>query len=437
MRHVDARRSYVLLHDNGVIHYPFTKFLTEKFDSPHSREAAAKAMRMLYRFTNAHNIELAYRALEGRGLTFDEIRKLAALAYRPAKEIELLSDQKVRLITSAKAEIEPSKLPKAVQPNTAKKRLVTIAEYLSFYFEVFLNPHIRQSSLRAELLQEYKRAKEQLLAEIRGTKQNHHLTYRSLPAEKFLALIRKVVLNPEEVFQTASGKPSETLWRDRAMVLLACEGLRSGAIGNIARADVLQTGHLMVVDNRRRRPGRPTTNIPVLKLGDTVRVNSASETLLELYPFTYDAIKDYIKHERQKILGKYLRNRSAGFLFITSTGEPIKDRSTIKKMFTEAGNRLRDLGMLNVSDDPYFPKKKVYDFYGYVLRHSSADFYLRVKGISDETIKSMKSRFGWTTHSNQWERYANRIMAEHSSVNLNDFYEQLLDELALNNKERT
>lgn len=437
MRRAYARRNYVMLHDSGAIHYPFTKFLTEKYDSPHTREAAAQALRVLYRFTNAHRIELAYRALEGRALTFDEIKKLAALAYRPLTEIDLMNDQRIILITSAKAKVEPRKLPKAVQPNTAGKRLVTMADYLSFYCEVFLNPHIRQASLKAELNQEYERAKEQLREQIGGTKQNHHLTYVSLPAEKFLTLIRKVVLQPEQVFQTAAGKPSKTLWRDRAMVLLACEGLRPGALGNIARADVFDSGHLKVVDNRRRRPGRPTTNTPVLKLGDTVRVNSASETLLELYPFTYDAIKDYIKRERKEILAKHLKNRSVGFLFITSTGEPIRDRSTIKKMFTEAGNRLRELGMLDVGDDPFFKEKKKYDFYGYVLRHSAADFYLRIKGINDETIKSMKFRFGWTTDSEQWGRYANRINAEHSSVNLNEFYEQLIADVAAAKKATT
>lgn len=430
MRQVYAGKNYVLLHENGAIHYAFTKFLTSKHDSPHTREAAGQGLRVLYRFLNAHKIELAQRAIEGRCLTFDEVKKLSALAYRPLKEVDLMKDQKIILITSATAKVEPQYLKEAVQPNTARKRLNAIAEYLIFYLEVFLLPHLRQVSLRTELQEEYQRTKEQLREQIGGTKQNHHLTFVSLPPEKFLALIRKVMLQPEQVFQTAAGKPSKTLWRDRAMVLLACEGLRPGALGNIARADVFDSGHLRVIDNRRRRPGRPTTNTPVLKLGDTVRVNSASETLLELYPFTFDAINDYIEHERTEILSLHLKNRSSGFLFITSTGGPIRDRSTIKKMFTEAGGRLRSLGMLDVDDDPYFPDRKRYDFYGYVLRHSAADFYLRIKGIDDESIKSMKFRFGWTTGSDQWERYANRINAEHSSINLNEYYEQLIADVA-------
>jgi len=110
-----------------------------------------------------------------------------------------------------------------------------------------------------------------------------------------------------------------------------------------------------------------------------VKVNSASETLLELFPFTYDAINDYIEHERQDNPFTHLKNRTHGFLFITSTGKPISDRSTIKKMFREAGDRLAELGMLDVDDDPYFKDKKTYDFYAYVLRHSAVDFYFRLK----------------------------------------------------------
>lgn len=47
MRQVYARRNYVMLHDNGAIHYPFTKFLTDKYDNPNSREAASHGLRVL------------------------------------------------------------------------------------------------------------------------------------------------------------------------------------------------------------------------------------------------------------------------------------------------------------------------------------------------------------------------------------------------------
>ena len=38
MRLALARRNYLLLHDDGTIHYPFSKFLTHEFDNPHTRE---------------------------------------------------------------------------------------------------------------------------------------------------------------------------------------------------------------------------------------------------------------------------------------------------------------------------------------------------------------------------------------------------------------
>jgi len=43
------------------------------------------------------------------------------------------------------------------------------------------------------------------------------------------------------------------------------------------------------------------------------------------------------------------------------------------------------------------------------------------KGISDETIKSVKFRCGWSTTVTLGSRYANRILAEHSAVNLDKF----------------
>ena len=285
MRLVYAKRNCVLLHDDGAIHYPFSKFLTEYLQNPHTREKASHALRILDRFLTAYGIEPAVRALEGRCLTFDECKNLTRLCYRPLGEVEMLSNRKVVLMSSANAAKSPDELPGAVEPNTARKSLITIAEFLKFYLEVFLDPHIRSDNLRIVLKEAYEQTQDRLKGEIRGTKQNHHLTIRSLPSRRFLELIRKVVLEPESLFLTASGKPSATLYRDRAMVLVACEGVRPGAIGNIARAD-FRGKYLVIQDHRKRREGRTTTGAPVLKLGDTTRTNSASETMLTLYPFT-------------------------------------------------------------------------------------------------------------------------------------------------------
>jgi len=429
MRLVHAKRNCLLLHDDGAIHYPFSKYLTDKLDNPHTREKASHALRILNRFLTAHCIEPAIRALEGRCLTFDECKSMARLCYRPLGEIEKLSNRKVALITSAMAAIEPDKLPEAMEPNTARKSLITIAEYLKFYRKVFLDPHIRSNSLRIVLKEAYEKTQNDLKKEISGTKQNHHLTIRSLPSRRFLELIRKVVLEPETLFLTARDKPSSTLYRDRAMVLLACEGLRPGAIGNISRPD-FRGNYLVIQDHRNCREGRTTTGAPVLKLGDTTRINSASETMLTLYPFTTDAINDYIRFERDPILAKHLKNRSLGFLFLNEKGEPIKHRSSITGMFKRLGERLAQQGLLDIGNDPYFPDQSQYDFYGYVLRHSAASFFLEMKGTDDGVLDAMKVRFGWTIDSIQPQRYANRALSDQAGVDLMQFYEQLLVDAA-------
>ena len=206
MRQVSAKRNYLLLHDDGNIHYPFSKFLTHEFDNPHTRELVGQSLRVLHRFLTAHGIELAVRALEGRCLTYDEIQSLAGLCYRPIGEIELLSNAKVVLITSAKADIPPEDMLDAVEANTAAKRLNHIASYLKFYQEVFLDPHIRSATLRSELVTIYEQTQGKLNREIAGTKQGHHLTIQSLPSHRFLEIIRTVVLEPEMLFRTEEGE---------------------------------------------------------------------------------------------------------------------------------------------------------------------------------------------------------------------------------------
>jgi integrase len=429
MRQVEARKNYVLLNNDGSIHYPFTKYLTHEFTNPNTRELVSQALRIFYRFCTAHKIELAVRAIEGRCLTHDEAEKLADLCYRPLDEVDNFTDKKIIFITSARAGKAPSDLPNAVEPNTAKKRLYSIGDYLDYYRDVFLDPNIRSEPTRNRLKGEYEKITKKLKNKIRGTKQGHHHQIQSLPSDKFLEIIKAVFQRPEEVFLSNSGKPSRTMYRDRAMVLLGCEGLRPGAIGNIARSDFRpDSKHLDIRDHREKR-GRPSSGNPVLKLGASTQVNSASETMIQLMPITIYAIQKYIDTERNAVLSKNLNNRSAGFLLLNEKGEPIKHRSTLTAMFARIGKRLAELDLLNVGNDPYFKNKKRYDFYGYVLRHSSASFYVQEKGTEEKTLDSMRIRYGWTLNSNQPQRYANRALSDKASVDLMGFNQSLMTEV--------
>ncbi len=429
MRQFSAKRNYLLLHDNGTIHYPFSKFLTDEFDNPNTRALVSQSLRILQRFFLAHGIELTVRMLEKRCLTYDEIKRLAGLCYRPLDEIERLSNAKVVSITSAKAATPPEDMRGALEANTAAKRLNHIASYLKFYQEVFLDPHIQSDTLRGALNTVYDQTQERLKREVEGTKQNHHLTIQSLPSHRFLQIIRAVVLDPMTLFMTKGGKPSATLYRDRAMFLLACEGLRPGALGNLTREDFRPiSGHLVLKNNIKRRPGRPTTGTPVLKGAGSKKVPYNSETMITLWPFTVTAITDYLVKERDTILAKHLKNRSLSFLFLNEKGQPIKHRATLTAMFHRVGKRLAQLGMLDVGNDPYFKDEKRYDFYAYVLRHSAASLFIELKGTDDGALDKMKSRFGWTLHSKQPQRYAARALSEQANMELKAFYGQLIAE---------
>jgi hypothetical protein len=445
MKQTFARRNFVLLHDDGRIHYPFTKFLTDRFTNPSTRELVAQSLRVFYRFSKAHRIDLALRAAEGRCLSYDEGKKLGELCYRPMSEIETVGGKKVIYLTSPKAGKAPKELPGAVQSNTASKRMNHIALYLDFYREVFLLPNINSTTAREQLKNEFDKIGHQLKKTIKGTKQNHHLAIRSLPTEKYLAIVEAVYARPEEYFQTNSGTPSRTLMRDRAMVLLSCEGLRPGTLGNIALADFRpSSAHLIIKDNRAKRSERITTSTPVLKMGDSTQVNNASETMITLWPFTVRAIQDYLNAERSAVLMKRLTNLSRGFLFLSDEGEPIKHRSSITEMFNKLGKRLAAQGLLDVGSDPYFSKQKKYAFYGYVLRHSAASFFLaektfeiankegkaqprEFKDVPDRVKDLMKLRFGWTVNSNMPELYAARALSDNANVLLMDFNQSLLD----------
>lgn len=454
MKQVSIRKNYALLHENGKIHYPFTKFLTDRFTNPSTQELVAQSLRVLYRFCKAHQIELAFRATEGRCLSYDEAKKLGELCYRPIPEIEAMGDKKVIFLTSPKAGHAPKELPGAVEPNTASKRMNHIALYLTFYREVFLEPNIRSTTTREQLKNEFEKITQQLKRTIRGTKQNHHLSIRSLPTDKYLSIIKAVFVSPEECFHTEAGKPSRTILRDRAMVLLSCEGLRPGTLGNITLADFRHgSGHLVIKDNRARRSERITPGTPVLKMGNSTQVNNASETMISLWPFTVRAIQDYVDAERSEVLMKRLTNRSKGFLFLSDEGEPIKHRSSITNMFNQLGKRLAAQGLLDVGNDPYFPEQKKYGFYGYVLRHSAASFFLvekcrefaeiegktmprEFKDVPDRVKDLMKLRFGWTVNSNMPERYAARALSDNANIVLMDFHRSLLNEAKARKQQR-
>lgn len=429
MKTLRARDNYCLLHDDGRIHYPFSKFLTHQYDNVHTQELVAQSLRILYRFLSAHEIELAARAMDATCLTRTEIDRLAGLCFRPLPEIETLSEKKIVSITSVQSGKKPKNLPRSVASNTAGKRLEHIAKFLEYFLETFLLPNLGRGFDKSELQQEYQTTASLLRGKIKGTKQSHHLNIQSLPSRKFLEVIEKIFLSPEDLFLTDAKKQSRTWQRDKAMALLACEGLRPGTIGNLTMMDIRPASNHIVIKDNRHLHDRVTTGTAVLKLGASTQVNSASETMIEVWPITMSAVRDYIAGERQKILSNRLKNTTKGFVFLSESGSNVKHRSSITNMFNRLGKRLNELGMLDVGSDPYFQGSKNYDFYAYVLRHSNASLFVETKGTDEGVLDSMKTRYGWTRGSQQPSRYAARALSDQANINIADFNSSLLAEL--------
>lgn len=431
MRVVHAKNKSLLLNQDGLIHAPFTLFLNNKFDNPHTRESMAGGLRLLQSFLEAHSIDLAERALEGLCLLPNEIESLRELAYRPVNEVEQMTMGFIKRIGKASKDDHARNLKGAVENNTAARRLEQIATFLTWYFKNVLEHRIRSASKRSELERRYKSTKDSLNGAIRGGKKGHSNEIRSLPKDVYLNIIRKIFLRPE-LIQSASGISSSTMMRDRAVALLACEGLRPGAIGNLALNDFrwrvgdVAGGYVDLRDNVAKRKTRITTKTMVQKgIGSTTQEYN-SEVTVKLWPWTCHAIKDYIDGERAAITGQTLTNRTKGFLFIADHGGPIGDRTTLSAAFVRIKKGLLAAGLLDKSRSDQYLNSDHYEFTAYALRHSAASLFLEEKHGENDVFDQMCQRFGWAPGSLMPSKYARRAISDRANINMADFFESLL-----------
>lgn len=436
MRLETAQLKTLMVTRQGVVHIPFTLYLNMRYDNPHTRVVAARALRVLGRLIDAFNIDFAERALEARCLEEKEKAALRQLAFHPIETIEAMSDRAVREIASTKKTVASAKIKDAVQANTASKQLVQIADFLTWYQEKVINPRMPLASPVTEALQRvYSACGSELKVAIASTKSAHPHKIRSVPTGRFLQIYSVVFLKPREVLQTHAGRPSCNVLRDRAMILLAAEGIRPGALGNILLSDFKwiggnERGYIVLKDNTARRSKRLSTATPTQK-GTRSKQNYNSELTISIWPTTAKAIRDYIDVERQTVTSNMLRNRSEGFLFLAEHSGPIGDRGTISTIFRRASEGLEKLGLLSkATNDPYLNGEK-YQFSAYLLRHSAASLFYTSKArqMRGEVVEDlMKMRFGWAQKSGMPRLYAQRAIADEASLTVEDFVESLLAE---------
>lgn len=427
---VVAHGETLLIDSDGAVHGAFSLYLNSRFTNPHTREVVSDSLRILHRFLMVYKIDLPQRAMEGTFLTEAEIKRLSRLVKLELKDIESMHDRMIE----RRAGINPTRrLPSRdgfVAKNTAALRLHWIVGFFRWYRQNILDDGVRSVSTRQLLDSSYTNGTNDLEKRANSSKQGHHNKIRSLPSERYLSIMREVLINPERLFVNGHGGISSTWRRDRAISLLAIEGMRPGAIGNLIRGDYEfdpreGCGYITIKDNLPRRGQHATTNTPVAK-----GVNNASymsEIKIKLWPTTCTAIEDYLQ-ERAGRLEKMVVNKSRSFLFLGEHGEPISNRSTISAVFKRLAQQLGRNGFLDrVVGDPYVTE--MYEFSAYTLRHSAASFFYEFNKDLSNVEDLMRLRFGWTARSSMPKRYANRSMSQHAGILMNDFFESLKKEV--------
>lgn len=415
MRVVNANGKALMLDESGFMHGPFSLFLNDKYDNPSTWVAVAVGLRLLQVFLRNFDISLHRRALEGRCLHTLEVGWLANLAYRPVEELETMRPRMLMRLAKAQ-DVAHRDRPGAVTASTASARLVQIGEFLDWYFKNILDARIRSAQARVELRARYETTVNTVKGKIRGGNNKHPTQIRSLPGRLYQRLMSEAYANAEDIFCAESGKTSKTVMRDRAVFLLACEGLRPGAIGNIALQD-FNGDQIGIVDNVGRRGESPTEGTPRQKGARSNKQSYTSSYVMTLWPWTVAAIREYIKEERSLLLEKGMHNPSKGFLFLGAQhAGPIKNRRTIGLIFERAKRRLLAKGLLARSPEDHYVKAQTYEFSSYTLRHSAAAFYMAEKGNSERTKSEMKDRFGWSVNSFMPDRYGRRANLDAASI---------------------
>ena len=425
-----AGKKVVVMDQDGKINFPFTNFLNTS-NNINTQSTLFRPLSILHSFLMAYQIKLADRSVEGICLERHECEDLCNLCYRPSEEISSLSPERLRRLNDPTDASAPQNRPKAVAGPTASKRVYGIIQFLKEYRKL-IDPCIRSADTRARLENNYSATCSYLDHQVGGSVAGNPSDIRSLPAKRFEQIMKAVYLRPTEVFQTAD-QPTQRPERDSAMTLLGCEGLRAGEIGNIKLGDLYTkqgTTFLTVKSNTKDREA-VTTETPRPKGDDSTRKTYSTERTIKLWPWTAAAIKAYENGERRAALSSGLRDKSRGFLFLKSTGEPIGSRRTISLCFQALETGLLKIGLLSTEDDLRY-EEDLYDVSAHPLRHSAAAFFLECKTNEGQDLEStkdqMRTRFGWTPGSDQPNLYANRAIVDRSDIILMDLWDEMKSE---------
>jgi len=430
MRLVRSLSKVLMIEEDGRINAPFSFFLnTHK--NPNTQESLAGSLKLFHRFLLHFKISLADRALEGRCLEEREILGLINLSFRPLTD--LLNPRRIaKLVDVRNAEPDEDR-DNAVEGGTADQRLKDIAAFLKEY-QTLVSHYIRSADTRERLSAAYLACCERLRRAVGGAASSSAYDIRSMSSKDFVACMNVVYCSPMVLL--GETKSDLHLLRDRAMFMLSCEGLRPGEICNLRVNDLIKGADgllsLQVAVNKRHRK-QVKSSSPVPKGASSNRAPYATVRMIHLWPFTRDALKDYINGPRADATAQAGEDLSSGFVFIKSTGEPIGSRQAVSLRFSQMCDALHKAGHMKIEAGPGRCDRTKGELSSYTMRHSAASYLYESKMADlknkDAVFDLMKARFGWTDKSAMPEHYAKRGIVDIATVQVNEIYTEMRAEV--------
>jgi integrase len=430
MRLVSSLSKVLMLQDDGRIHAPFSFFLNT-YKNPNTLDSMAGSLKLFHIFLLHFKISLAERALDGRCLEEREMVALINLSFRPLTD---LSDpRRITKVVDVRNAVRDEDRENAVEDGTAKGRLKDISSFLKEY-QTLVSHHVRSADTRERLAASYLACCERLRQAVGGAASISSYDVRSMSSADFIGCMKVVYCTPEVVH--GDSKSDLLLLRDRAMFMLACEGLRPGEICN-ARVNDLIKGpdgllSLKVVVNKIHRE-KLKSSTPVPKGASSNRAPYATVRMIHLWPFTRDALNDYINGPRAKAIARAGEDVTSGFIFIKGTGEPIGSRQAVSLRFGQMCDALHLAGHMKIESSPVRSDGNKEKLSSYTMRHSAASYFYESKLAELENERTafdlMKARFGWTDKSAMPQRYAKRAIVNSATVQVNQIYSEMRAEV--------
>lgn len=430
MRMVRSLSKVLMVHEDGRINAPFSFFLnTHK--NPNTQESMAGSLKLFNRFLGHFKISLPDRALEGRCLEEREILGLINLSFRPLTD--LVDPRRIaRLVDVRNAEPDEDR-DNAVEGSTADQRLKDIAAFLKEY-QTLVSHYIRSADTRERLSASYLACCERLRRAVGGAASSSAYDIRSMSSTDFVGCMTVVYSSPMVLL--GKSKSDLHLLRDRAMFMLSCEGLRPGEICNLRVNDLIEGADgllsLQVAVNKKHRK-QVKSSTPMPKGASSTRAPYATVRMIHLWPFTRDALKDYINGPRKDAIDQAGEDLSSGFVFIKSTGEPIGSRQAVSLRFSQMCDALQQAGHMTIEVGPSRGDGKNGELSSYTMRHSAASYLYESKMAElknkEAVFDLMKARFGWTDKSAMPAHYAKRGIVDIATVQVNEVYSEMRAEV--------